>query len=350
MLTIGVDPHKRTHSAVAVDQVGTEVSGVTESAARDGFGALLRWSRSLPDPKRVWVIEDCRHVSGRFERFLLDRGETTVRLPPRLMANAREAVRERGKSDPIDALAIARTALREGIENLPAARLAGPELEIRQLAVHRERLIDARTRLINELRWQLHDLWPEWEIPKRVLVGPGWQARVARRLQRAEPTVRVRVARDEIRRIRDLTRTINELRQELAILVDQVAPQLLAERGLGVITAAKLIGEIAGIHRFNSDAQLARVAGCAPIPVSSGRTDRYRLDRGGNRQLNHAIHMLAVCKIRLDPQTAVYIARQRERGKTNREAIRCLKRHLIRRVYNLLHDPNSAALAIHCTP
>src|SRR5213079_1816700 len=89
------------------------------------------------------VIEDCRHVSGRFERFLLDRGETIVRLPPRLMANARETVRERGKSDPIDALAIARTALREGIDNLPAARLAGSELEIRQLAVHRERLIDA---------------------------------------------------------------------------------------------------------------------------------------------------------------------------------------------------------------
>lgn len=339
MLTIGVDPHKRTHSAMAVDQVGAEVSDVTESAVPDGFGALVRWSRSLPDGERVWVIEDCRHVSGRFERFLLDRGETVVRLPPRLMANAREAVRERGKSDPIDALAIARTALREGIGTLPAARLAGPELEIRQLAVHRERLIGARTRLINELRWQLHDLWPEWEIPNRVLVGPGWQAKVARRLQRAEPTVRVRIARDEIRRIRDLTRTINELRQELATLVDQVTPQLLAERGLGVITAAKLIGEIAGIDRFTSDAQLARVAGCAPIPVSSGRTDRYRLDRGGNRQLNHAIHMLAVCKIRLDPQTALYIARQRERGKTNREAIRCLKRHLIRRVYNLLRDP-----------
>jgi transposase len=348
MLTIGVDPHKRTHSAVAVDQVGAEVSGVTESAVRDGFGALLRWSRSLPDPERIWVIEDCRHVSGRFERFLLDRGETIVRLPPRLMAIARETVRERGKSDPIDALAIARTALREGIENLPAARLAGSELEIRQLAVHRERLIDARTRLINDVRWQLHDLWPEWEIPQRVLVGPSWQAKVARRLQRAEATVRVRVARDEIRRIRDLTRTINELQQELLTLVEKVAPQLLAERGLGVITAAKLIGEIAGIDRFTRDAQLARLAGCAPIPVSSGRTDRYRLDRGGNRQLNHAIHMLAICKIRLDPQTALYIARQRERGKTNREAIRCLKRHLIRRVYNLLRDPNSVPIAIHC--
>jgi transposase len=350
MLTIGVDPHKRTHSAVAVDRVGADVSGVTESARPDGFGALLRWARSLADPERVWVIEDCRHVSGRLERFLLDHGETVVRLPPRLMANAREAVRERGKSDPIDALAIARTALREGIDTLPAARLAGPELEIRQLAVHRERLIDARTRLINELRWQLHDLWPEWDIPKRVLVGPGWQAKVARRLQRAEPTVRVRIARDEIRRIRDLTRTINELHQELAPLVEQAAPQLLAERGLGVITAAKLIGEIAGIDRFTSDAQLARVAGCAPVPVSSGRTDRYRLDRGGNRQLNHAIHMLAICKIRLDPPTAVYIARQRERGKTNREAIRCLKRHLIRRVYNLLRDPNSVSIAIHCNP
>ena len=87
-----------------------------------------------------------------------------------------------------------------------------------------------------------------------------------------------------------------------------------------------------------------------PIPVSSGRTDRYRLDRGGNRQLNHAIHILAICKIRLDPQTALYLARQRERGKTNREAIRCLKRHLIRRVYNLLRDPNSIPIAIHCAP
>ena len=104
---------------------------------------------------------------------MIDRGETVVRLPPRLMADARQGVRERGKSDPIDALAIARAALREGVDTLPTARLAGPELEIRLLALHRERLVDARTRLINELRWQLHDLWPDWEIPKRVLIHPG---------------------------------------------------------------------------------------------------------------------------------------------------------------------------------
>jgi transposase len=266
MVTIGVDPHKRTHSAVAVNEVGGELDGRTAAAVRDGFGTLLLWARALPDPERVWVIEDCRHLSGPLERFLLDFGETVVRLAPHLMAGARQSVRERGKSDPIDALAVARAALREGIESLPAARLAGPELEIRQLVVHRQRLVDARTRLINELRWELHDLWPGWEIPTRALKGTAWQQRVARRLQRAQPTVRVRVARDEIRRIRDLTRTITELHQELAVLVAQVAPQLLAERGLGVILAAKLIGEIAGIDRFASDAQLARMAGCAPIP------------------------------------------------------------------------------------
>jgi transposase len=158
MLTIGVDPHKQTHSAVVVDEVGVQLATCNRPARREGFGEQLAWSRSLPGD-HVWVIEDCRHVSGSLERFLIDHGETIVRLPPRLMADARRGVRERGKSDPIDALAVARAALREGLETLPAARLAGPELEIRLLTVHRERLVDARTRLINELRWQLHDLW-----------------------------------------------------------------------------------------------------------------------------------------------------------------------------------------------
>jgi transposase len=296
----------------------------------------------------VWVIEDCRHVSGPFERFLIDHGQTVVRLPPRLMADARWGVRERGKSDPIDALAVARAALREGLDTLPTARLAGPELEIRLLVVHRERLVDARTRLINELRWQLHDLWPEYRIPKRALIGPSWQVKVARRLQRADPTVRVRIATDIVRRVSELTRVIDALAQELGRLVREVAPQLLTEPGVGVLIAAKLIGEIAGVGRFASDAQLARFGACAPIPVSSGRTDRFRLDPGGNRQLNHAIHMLALTKLAHDPRTAIYIAKQRARGKTSKEAIRSLKRYLIRRVYNLLKHPARTPAALIC--
>jgi transposase len=347
MLTIGVDPHKQTHSAVAVDGLGVELAAVTRPARREGFGELLAWSRALAG-ERMWVIEDCRHVSGPLERFLIDHGETVVRLPPRLMADARRGVRERGKSDPIDALAVARAALREGVGTLPAARLAGPELEIRLLAVHRERLVGARTRLINELRWQLHDVWPEYRIPKRALIGPGWQVKVTRRLQRAEPTARVRIATDMIRRITELTRTINALADELGRLVRKVAPQLLAEPGVGVLIASKLIGEIAGIGRFASDAQLARFGACAPIPVSSGRTDRHRLDPGGNRQLNHAVHMLALTKLSHDPRTALYIANQRARGKTNKEALRSLKRYLIRRVYNLLKHPAHTPTALIC--
>ncbi len=213
---------------------------------------------------------------------MLDHGQTVVRLPPQLMAGARDSVRERGKSDPIDALAVARAGLREGIDTLPTARLTGPELEIRLLVVHRERLVDARSRLICELRWQLHDLWPDWEIPERVLIGIGWQRQVARRLQRAQPCARV-IARDEIRRI-NLTRTINDLHQQIVRLIKQNAPDLLAERGLGALLAAKLIGEIARSSTLRHRRTLARMAGCAPIPVSSGRTDRRRLDRGGNRR------------------------------------------------------------------
>jgi transposase len=348
MVTIGIDPHKQTHTAVAVNTLGVQIAQRQVAARRVGFGQLIEWARKL-DSERVWVIEDVRHVSGSLERFLIDRGETIVRLPPRLMADSRQGVRERGKSDPIDALAIARAALREGVETLPTARLAGVELEIRQLALHRERLVGARTRLINELRWQLHDLWPDWEIPKRVLIQPGWQTKVTGRLSRAVKTVQVQIARDMITRVRELTRTITDLYEQLAGLVAQAAPQLLAERGVGVLIAAKLIGEIAGIERFTSDAQLARLSGCAPIPVSSGRTDRHRLDPGGNRQLNHAFHMLAMTKWMTDPQTVLYIAKQRQNGKTNKEALRSLKRHLVRRVYHLLRDPNSVPVTVCLT-
>jgi transposase len=314
------------------------VDYLTVRAKRRSFDDLLRWGRGLAED-RVWAIEDCRHVSGALERFLLARGERVVRVTPRLMAGARRQIRERGKSDAIDAVAIARAAIREGIETLPVAQLDGPELDVRLLVDHRERLVAQRTALINDLRWNLHDIWPELEIPLRALRGVGWQEKIGGRLARAEQSTRIRIARDELRRVRELTRTINGLERELAELVAGLAPRLLAERGCGALTAAKLIGEIAGIGRFASDAKLARSAGSAPIPASSGRTDRHRLDRGGNRQLNCALHRLAVSKGRLDPETAAYLARRQAEGKSRREALRCLKRHLARRVWQLLQPP-----------
>jgi transposase len=348
MVTIGVDPHKDTHQAVAVDDVGRQLSERMCDAVADGFGELLGWARAL-DGERVWVIEDCRHVSGPLERFLLDHGERVARLAPHLMAHARTHVATRGKSDPIDALAVARAALAHGLENLPTARLAGAELEIRLVHQHHQRLVKQRTALINDLRWNLHDLWPELKIARRRFREPSMQTKVARRLASAPQGARVRVARDELRRVRELTRTINTLIDELTQLVTDTAPQLLAQTGIGPITAAALIGEIAGIDRFPTDAKLARTAGCAPIPISSGRTNRHRLDRGGNRQLNYAVHMIALTRLRHDPETALYVATQRERGKTQREAIRSLKRYLIRRIWQLLTDPNTIPTTVCLT-
>src|SRR3954469_17104864 len=245
MIVIGADTHKVSHTLAAVrEATGRVIAERTVQAKRRSFEDRLRWGRGLGE-QRVWAIEDCRHVSGALERFLLARGERVVRVPPKLMAGARKSARERGKSDAIDAVAIARAAIREGLDTLPVAQLAGPELDVRLLVDHRERLVAQRTALINDLRWGLHDLWPELEIPPRALIHANWQERVARRLTRCEQTARVRIARDELRRIRDLTRAITELEQELATLVAQLAPQLLAEQGCGVLSAAKLIGEIA---------------------------------------------------------------------------------------------------------
>jgi transposase len=351
MIVIGADTHKQSHTVGAVDDVtGRVAADKTVQANRRCFDDLLMWARGLSG-ERVWAIEDCRHVSGSLERFLLARGERVVRVPPALTADARRSSRERGKSDLIDAVQIARAAIREGLDALAVAQLAGAELDVRLLVDHRERLVGQRTALINDVRWNLHDLWPELQIPARALIGAGWQERLAGRLARAEQTARVRIARDELRRVRELTRAIDALEHELAALVAELAPRLLAEPGCGPLTAAKLIGEIAGIARFSSDAKLARLAGTAPIPASSGRTTRYRLDRGGNRQLNCALHRPAVNKGRYDPKTAAYLARKQAEGKSRREALRCLKRHLARRVWRLLQPSPTQptpTTTIHC--
>jgi transposase len=340
MIVLGADAHKRSHTIAALGaSTGELLDDQTIAVGDRGFAAALAWASGLGDD-RVWALEDCRHVSGAFERFLLVRGERVVRVATRLMAGERRGGRDRGKSDRIDALAVARAALREGVERLAVAQLAGVELDIRLLVDHRERLVRMRTAIYNDLLWHLHDLWPEQTFAGCALLSKKWTARVARRLARAEQTARVRIARDELGHLRGLCQTVDALEAQIAELVARAAPQLLAEPGFGVLTAGKLIGEIAGAQRFSSDAKLARAGGIAPIPVSSGNTNRHRLDRGGNRQINTAIHRVAVTRARCHPETKAYLQRKRAEGKTNREALRCLKRHLTRRIWHLLQPPD----------
>jgi transposase len=340
MIVLGADTHKRSHTIAAIAAETGELLGErTVPVGRREFGALLRWARSVDD-ERVWALEDCRHVSGSLERFLIERGERVLRIPTHLTAKARRSARQRGKSDPIDALNVARAALQEGLESFPAAQLDGPELDLRLLVDHRERLVRQRVELNSTLLWHLHDLWPELRLPGGALFSRKWSTRIGRRLARAEQTMRVRIARDELRRLRELTLTINRLERELTELVGQIAPQLLTEPGFGPLTAAKLVGEIAGAQRFATPAKLARAAGVAPIPASSGNTQRHRLDHGGNRQINAALHRVIVTRARCHPPTRDYIERRRSEGKSTREAIRCLKRYLARRVWRLLQAPH----------
>jgi transposase len=342
MIVLGADTHKRSHTIAAVSAATGELMGEqTVQVGAKGFAALVVWARELGS-ERVWALEDCRHVSGAFERFLIARGERVLRVTTKLMADSRRRARGRGKSDSIDAIAVARAALREGLHALPAAQLEGPELDLRLLVDHRERLVRQRVALNNTLQWHLHDIWPELRLPGSSLFYGNWGPRVARRLARTEQTMRVRIARDELHRIRELSQTIKALEADIAGLVAQVAPELLSEPGFGPLTAAKLVGEIAGAARFGSDAKLARAAGVAPIPVSSGKTNRHRLDRGGNRQINATIHRIAVTRLRCHPETQNYIARKRAEGKTTKEAIRCPKRHLTRRLWHLLQTSGPA--------
>jgi transposase len=338
MIVIGTDTHKKSHTCAAVFAGTGQVAGELTAPAREpGFRELLDWGRSS-DEERIWAIEDCRHVSGSLERFLVAAGERVVRVPPKLMGQSRRAERSAGKSDPIDALAIARAALREGPETLPAAHLDKDALQVKLLLDHREDLVRARSEDQCRLRWHLHDLWPELQIPAGALDRIVWLDRLARKLSRAEQGTRVQIARELLTEIRRRTRRAAGLEREIAALVEVQAPELLKLEGCGALTAAKLIAETAGARRLPSDAKFARLAGVAPIPASSGMRVRHRLDRGGNRQLNCALHRIAVTQGRCHAPAREFLARKQAEGKSRIEALRCLKRHLARRVWRLLID------------
>jgi transposase len=333
MIVLGIDPHKKSHTVVAVEAATGEFLGELSVPATDrGHARLLTWARTLA-PECRFALEDCRHVSGRLERFLVERGESCVRVPPKLMAGVRRSARTRGKSDPIDAAAVARAALRE--PGLPEARLAGPERELRLLCDHRDDLVAERTRIQGRLRWHLHDLGLGAEVPPKALRSARWLDHVEAQLGGLEG-VQARIARELTHRCRTLNAEIGALKGEVDALADALAPELLALPGVGGLTAARLVGETAGAARCASAARFAMYSGVAPVPASSGRSDRYRLNRRGNRRLNCALHRIAVTQMRMHDPARAYLERKRAEGKTKREALRCLKRHLARSVWRAL--------------
>lgn len=336
VVVLGVDVHKGTHTVVAVDPAGRALGERVVRATDAGHDQLLRWARRrFGDAQRRWAVEDCRHLSGRLERALLTGAETVVRVPPKLMAGARASARTRGKSDPIDALAVARAALRE--PDLPAATHDEASRELKLLVDRREHLIAERVRMINRLRWHVHELDPEQDLPPRSLTIAKTRARLAAWLATL-PGLVAEIAADVLADIDRVSLQAAALETRIARRVAAVAPRLLELPGCGPLTAAKLVAETAGVARFGSEAKFAMHAGVAPIPVWSGNTrGRVRLARGGNRQLNVALHRIALTQVRLTGSLGrIYYDHRRAGGDSTTEALRCLKRRLARIVYSLL--------------
>jgi transposase len=338
MVVVGADVHKRTHTFVAVDDAGRKLGELTVKADTAGHDKAVRWvQREFGAGAGVkWGIEDCRHLSARLEIDLLDAGQTVVRVPPKMMAEQRRTARTRGKSDPIDALAVARAVLRE--PGLPEASHDEASRELKLLVDHRDDLIAQRTQVINRLRWHLHRIDPGLDPAPKSLKRATARAQLTEILA-GRPGIDVRLARELLADIGAVTALVNTLEKEITTLAAVQAPALLELPGCGALTAAKIVGETAGITRFAHEAKYAMHAGVAPIPVWSGRTKgRVRLNKSGNRQLNAALHRIAVTQIRLGGLGKTYYDKRIAAGDTKTEALRCLKRRLARIVFNTLKN------------
>jgi transposase len=338
MVVFGIDPHKHTHTIVAVDQAGRKLGHITIPATREGHLKGFRWAQGLQAVQGVtaarWGVEDGRHVNKRLVDDLVAAGAEVVAVPPRLMAGARTAGRERGKSDPIDALAVARVTLRE--PDLPTARLDPDSLTVRNLVDYREQLVTERTRWINRLRWRLVRFAPDLEQTTN-LTSQRALRRLRTDLEELPASLDRQLALETVERILTDTIRIAELERQIREAVTPLAPSLLAIPGVAALTAGKLIGEIAGITRFSSGAQLASLSGTACIPVWTGGRERFRLNRGGNRQLNAAVHRIAISQIRWhQPAQTLYERRLTQHGDTKKGALRVLKRHLIDVIYRAM--------------
>lgn len=346
MASIGIDSHKATLAAAAVDELGRVLA--TREFANDpkGHGQLSRWIASFDGFTRVG-IECSGSYGSSAARFLAGSGHDVFEVPANL--SHREARRQnRGKSDPIDAVAVARVVARG--DSLPRPRLGGPFEDLKLLSDHLDHLKRLRTQLANRIHGHL------------MIVRPGYEGRIgaltaekSRRailmMLRGDRSVRTELIRRNVRELRRLDAEMKELRAEIRTAVEATGTSLTAQCGIGAGMAAKLLGEIGDIRNIRSKAGFARLTGTAPIPASSGTTVRHRLNRGGNRKLNYALHFIALTRCRLDDETKRFMARKMAEGKTRKEAMRCLKRHLSNAIYRtLLDDVRGARVGLEDRP
>ena len=335
-VVIGVDTHRDTHAFALVERASGRLLAERElSAAPAGYRTALRLARTQAD-RRVWALEGSGSYGAGLARFLAARGERVVEVERPL----RRGRGGRLKADRLDALRAARSLLAGEARATP--RAAGTREALRVLLATREAAVTTRRAGLCQLRALLvtapdplrERLRP---LAKRRLVATCLRLRVAR-CGDEERAATARALRACARRVRAASREAEELERELRRLVEQLAPWLLALPGVGVISAAEVLVAWSHPGRLRSEAAFARLAGVAPIPASSGQVVRQRLDRGGDRRLNRALHTIVLSRRKHDPETIAYVERRRREGKSLREAIRCLKRYVARSLFRRLEE------------
>jgi transposase len=333
-IIIGVDTHKNTHAAVAIDRLGRQLEHRSVATTKSGLIELLNWAQHL-GRVRAWGIEGTGSYGAGLARHLLAAGETVheVSRPDRRVR------RDHGKSDPLDAEIAARSVLAR--RDLGSPKGDGSSEALRQLRATRRAAMKARTQAANQLHALLltgpQDLRAELDtvafvakVQRCAKLRPGTGILDAREACKLS-------LRSVARRWQHLTAEIAELDTVIAAITTAVAPVLLAQFGVGPDVAAALLITAGGNKdRMRRESSFAALCGVNPLPASSGKTNRHRLNRGGDRQANSALHTVALTRMRSDPRTRAYVAKRTAQGLSKREIMRCLKRYIARDLYPLI--------------
>jgi transposase len=337
-VTIGVDPHKSSHTAAVLDSHQQVLAHLRVPASRAGYRALRRWAARWAD--RRWAIENATGLGRTLAQWLLGDDEVVVDVPPKLAARVRLLSTGHGrKTDPADAVSTALAAC--GPVPLQVATLEAHATTLRLLSDRRDDLVARRTQVINRLHSLLALLAPGLTPPH---LSAEQATVVLRRVRTTDGPAQTRrlLARELIREVRQLDAAITASEKQIAAAVKESHTTLTELFGIGAILAAKVLGRVGDVHRFPSAAHFASYCGVAPIEASSGDVVRHRLSRAGDRQLNYALHVMATCQARGHPAGRSYYLRKRAEGHSETEALRCLKRRLADVVYRqLLRDAHS---------
>jgi transposase len=337
---IGVDPHKASLAVAAIDEATSELlERAFFPQDRSGLRALERWARSFPE--RRWAVENAGGLGRHLAERLAASGESVVDVPPKLSARVRVlSTGHARKNDGVDALATALATSRN--ERLASVDPEAASEALRLLSERREDLVAERTRVLNGLHALLRDLVPGG-VARTLSADRATRILRGIRPKGASTRLRRRLASEVLRDVRTLDRKIADLNGRIEAEVEDSGTTLTEIFGIGPILAARIIGTVGDVARFPTKAHFASYSGTAPLETSSGEVVRHRLSLAGNRHLNYALHMVAVCQARSDARGGTYYRKKIAEGKSRKEALRCLKRRVCDAVFRCLLEDSQAA-------